>query len=199
MPIPRRRTSAPQRRATNGAFALVTGLVLALCLATSTAAEGAGRHGGHRHDGWRHQRLHDRGQARGPHRDGRRGRGEERRRLREERVDRVLQAAWHARGRPYVYGAAGPGSFDCSGFTRWAWAHGGVRLPHNSAAQYRAVRWHVGRRDLQPGDLLFFYSPISHVGLYLGHGRMIDAEHTGTRIHPHRIWWPSFTAAARPT
>ncbi|MFN2544566.1 MAG: C40 family peptidase [Actinomycetota bacterium] len=120
-------------------------------------------------------------------------------RTREERVAAVLKAARSARGVPYRYGGTSPrGGFDCSGFTRWAWAHGGRNLPHNSGAQFGAVRWHVKRRRLQPGDLLFFYSPISHVGLYLGHGRMIDAEHTGTRIHIHTVFWQYFTAAARP-
>ena len=108
---------------------------------------------------------------------------------REDRVRKVIAAAMSARGVPYQYGGTSRSGFDCSGFTRWAWAHAGVNLPHNSSQQYSVVRWHVSLRQLQPGDLLFFYSPISHVGLYLGRGRMIDASHTGTRIHPHAVFW----------
>jgi cell wall-associated NlpC family hydrolase len=60
----------------------------------------------------------------------------------------------------------------------WAWAHGGVSLVHSSAGQYASLP-HVSRTALRPGDLVFFYSPIHHVGLYIGGGRMIDAAHSG--------------------
>ena len=66
-------------------------------------------------------------------------------------------------GNSYVYGAAGPNAFDCSGLTMMAWAQAGVSLPHSSGAQY-GVGPHVASSDLQPGDLVFYYSPISHVG-----------------------------------
>lgn len=90
----------------------------------------------------------------------------------------AIQAAVAAIGSPYVFGTAGPDTFDCSGLTMWAWAHGGVSLPHSSAGQY-AVLPHVSYSDVQPGDLLFFYSPISHVALYIGGGVMIHARHPG--------------------
>ncbi|HEY0168990.1 MAG TPA: NlpC/P60 family protein [Jatrophihabitans sp.] len=81
-------------------------------------------------------------------------------------------------GKPYQWGGSGPGSFDCSGLTAWAWRAGGVSLPHNAAAQ-QGSGTPVGRSDLQPGDLVFFGSPAYHVGLYVGDGMMIHAPTTG--------------------
>jgi cell wall-associated NlpC family hydrolase len=78
-----------------------------------------------------------------------------------------------------VFGAADPDvGFDCSGLTMWAWAQAGVYLPHSSESQYTTLP-HVPVSDMQPGDLLFFYSPISHVALYIGGGTMIHARHPG--------------------
>lgn len=81
-------------------------------------------------------------------------------------------------GKPYVWGAAGPGSFDCSGLTMYAWASAGVSLPHNAAAQ-QGMGTPVAQADLQPGDLVFFGSPAYHVGMYLGGGLMIHAPTSG--------------------
>jgi len=97
-------------------------------------------------------------------------------------VEIVLAKARAQLGKPYVYGSAGPNSFDCSGFTMFVWAAAGVGLPHNAAAQYDSVR-HVPAKDLRPGDLVFFGSGgIGHVGLYVGGGKMIHAPYTGTRV-----------------
>jgi peptidoglycan DL-endopeptidase CwlO len=113
-------------------------------------------------------------------------------------VGAVLQAAYSMIGTPYQFGGASPETgFDCSGFTMWAWAHAGVYLPHSSAGQYAALP-HVSREDLQPGDLVFFYSPISHVGMYVGGGRMIHSPHTGSVVSVVPIYWDSFVGAARP-
>lgn len=89
-------------------------------------------------------------------------------------------------GKPYQWAADGPGSYDCSGLTMAAWAAAGVSLPHSSSSQYSSGP-HVSRSQLQPGDLVFFYSPISHVGLYVGGGKMIDAPHTGAVVEYQSI------------
>jgi cell wall-associated NlpC family hydrolase len=84
-------------------------------------------------------------------------------------------------GKPYVYGASGPGSFDCSGLTMMAWAQAGVSLPHSSSAQYSATR-HISSSELQPGDLVFYYQPVSHVAIYVGGGMQVAATHTGDYV-----------------
>lgn len=113
-------------------------------------------------------------------------------------VQAVLNAAYSVIGTPYQWGGSSPETgFDCSGFTMWAWAHAGVSLPHSSAAQYSSLP-HVDRADLQPGDLLFFYSPISHVSIYVGGNRMIHSPHTGSVVSVVSVYWEHFVGAARP-
>ncbi|MGH2709608.1 MAG: C40 family peptidase, partial [Actinomycetota bacterium] len=110
----------------------------------------------------------------------------------------AIAAAESVLGVPYQYAGDSPEEgFDCSGLTMWAWAHGGVSLPHSSAAQYAALP-HIDKSQLQPGDLVFFYNPIHHVGLYVGGGMMIDAPHTGTVVQRRAIEWSVYTGAARP-
>ena len=78
-------------------------------------------------------------------------------------------------GTQYVWGSADPSvGFDCSGLTSWAWAQAGVYIPHSSAAQYSSLP-HVPLGSVQPGDLIFYYSPISHVALYIGGGQIVHA------------------------
>jgi len=84
-------------------------------------------------------------------------------------------------GKPYVYGAAGPGSYDCSGLTMAAWASAGVSLPHSAADQYNYGH-HVSFSQLEPGDLLFYYSPIGHVTIYIGDGLMVSAPQDGENV-----------------
>ncbi len=84
-------------------------------------------------------------------------------------------------GKPYVFGAAGPGSFDCSGLTMAAWRKGGVSLPHSAADQYNYGH-HVSTGALEPGDLLFFYQPIGHVTIYIGDGLMVSAPTEGEPV-----------------
>jgi peptidoglycan DL-endopeptidase CwlO len=121
------------------------------------------------------------------------------RRPRDQRVHAVLSAVRDALGTPYRYGGNSPaGGFDCSGLTRWAWSKGGDWLPHSASQQYRVVRHHPGRRHLEPGDLLFFYRPISHVAIYVGRGYMIEAPHQGARVRRVHVDWHSYTGAGRP-
>ncbi len=84
-------------------------------------------------------------------------------------------------GKPYVYGAAGPDSFDCSGLTMYVWGKAGVGLPHSAAGQWDDTT-RVPISQLQPGDLVFYYQPVDHVGIYVGGGEMIVADHTGTNV-----------------
>jgi cell wall-associated NlpC family hydrolase len=84
-------------------------------------------------------------------------------------------------GSPYVWGSTGPNGFDCSGLTSYAYSVAGISLPHSSAAQSR-LGVDVPRAALQPGDLVFFYSPISHVGIYIGNGMMVHARTFGQPV-----------------
>ncbi|MFM8944347.1 MAG: NlpC/P60 family protein [Actinomycetota bacterium] len=119
-------------------------------------------------------------------------------RVSDDRIQRVLDAAFSMRGVRYVFGAANPSyGFDCSGLMLWAYAQIGIYLPHSSQAQYATLP-HVDRADLKPGDLLFFYSPISHVGMYLTRTTMIDANHPGDVVNVRPIHWEYFVGAARP-
>jgi cell wall-associated NlpC family hydrolase len=81
-------------------------------------------------------------------------------------------------GKPYEWGAAGPGSFDCSGLVAFAYQAAGVSLPHSAATQATMGRA-VTRGELQPGDLIGFYSPVSHIGIYVGDGQMVHAPTAG--------------------
>jgi cell wall-associated NlpC family hydrolase len=100
-------------------------------------------------------------------------------------------------GKPYRWAGSGPNSFDCSGLTSYAWRAAGVSLPHNSGMQHNATT-RVAKSDLQPGDLLFFYSPISHVGMYIGDGKMVEAPYTGKNVRVRSIELGGFVGAGRP-
>ncbi len=115
-------------------------------------------------------------------------------------VQRAIAYAKAQLGRPYQWGAAGPGTFDCSGLTMQAWARGGVSLPHYSVAQF-AQSTRISMADAKPGDLLFWSnngspSGIHHVALYLGGGQFIEAPHTGANVRYNSIytWYPDFVA-----
>jgi cell wall-associated NlpC family hydrolase len=88
--------------------------------------------------------------------------------------------AYHAIGKPYIWGAAGPDGYDCSGLTMAAWAAAGHSLPHNAAEQWSRVA-HISRSQLQPGDLVF-YESLGHVGIYVGSNQIIHAPHAGTNV-----------------
>jgi cell wall-associated NlpC family hydrolase len=107
-------------------------------------------------------------------------------------------------GKPYLWGAVGPGSYDCSGLTMTAYAHAGVTLPRTSRSQWYAGP-HVGLVDLAPGDLLFFAdnlsvpSTIHHVGIYAGRGLMVEAPYSGASVRLGSIGRGDFIGAVRPT
>ncbi|MCF6509073.1 NlpC/P60 family protein [Blastococcus sp. MG754426] len=93
----------------------------------------------------------------------------------------AIETALAQVGDPYVWGASGPDGFDCSGLTSYAYAAAGVSLPRASRSQATVGR-EVSRGELQPGDLVFFYDPISHVGLYIGNGQMVHARTFGQPV-----------------
>ena len=99
----------------------------------------------------------------------------------------AVQWAEREIGKPYVYGASGPDSFDCSGLTMYVWGQAGVSLPHSAAGQWDDTT-RVPVSDLEPGDLVFYYQPVDHVGIYVGGGQMIIADHTGTDVRYASIY-----------
>ncbi len=110
----------------------------------------------------------------------------------------AIQAALGQLGVPYRYATASPGvSFDCSGLTYYAWAQAGVSLPRNSRMQADAVP-RVPIAAAQPGDLLFYYSPISHVGIYLGNGQLVHAPNSSTHVKVSNVNWSKVVAVGRP-
>ena len=100
-------------------------------------------------------------------------------------------------GDAYVYGAMGENAFDCSGLTMRAWAQAGVSLPHSSSAQFGSGP-RVAASDLQPGDLVFYYSPISHVGMYIGNGMIVHAANPGTGVAVAGLHSMPYVGAVRP-
>ncbi|MEU9763108.1 NlpC/P60 family protein [Streptomyces sp. NPDC047985] len=112
------------------------------------------------------------------------------------RAAEAVTFAYGALGKPYVWGATGPSSYDCSGLTQAAWRAAGVSLPRTTYTQINAGQ-RVSRSELAPGDLVFFYSGISHVGLYIGNGRMIHAPRPGAPIRIAPIDQMPFAGATR--
>ncbi|MGW5361086.1 NlpC/P60 family protein [Actinopolymorpha pittospori] len=100
-------------------------------------------------------------------------------------------------GEPYVFAAAGPDSWDCSGLTMKAWEQAGVSLPHSAHEQYN-VSAKVSKSNLQPGDLVFFYSDMHHVGLYVGNGEVIHAPRPGEGVQYIKMAYMPYAGAARP-
>ncbi|HEY0950271.1 MAG TPA: NlpC/P60 family protein [Nocardioides sp.] len=113
------------------------------------------------------------------------------------RAAAAVQYALAQVGDAYVYGAAGPNAFDCSGLTMMAWAQAGVALPHSSSAQFSSGP-HVSQGDLQPGDLVFYYSPISHVGIYIGNGMIVHAANPSTGVVVSSVNSMPYSGAVRP-
>ena len=110
----------------------------------------------------------------------------------------AVSAAYGQLGVPYRYATSNPGSsFDCSGLTHYAWGRAGVYLPRNSRAQAASIP-RVPAAAAQPGDLIFYYSPISHVGIYVGGGSYIHAPATGDVVKVSPVRWGKVVAVGRP-
>jgi len=114
----------------------------------------------------------------------------------------AIAAAWTRQGLPYVWGATGPSTFDCSGLTQWAYRQAGTSIPRTSRQQYAALP-KVPLDALQPGDLVFYAtgddpSTIHHVALYLGGGRVLHAPHTGDVVREAGVAMPGLLGAVRP-
>jgi cell wall-associated NlpC family hydrolase len=102
-------------------------------------------------------------------------------------------------GKPYIWGGNGPTGFDCSGLTMKAWQSAGVSIPRTASQQYTIGRHISGVSNLEPGDLVFFGSPIHHVGMYIGNGMMIEAPFTGAQIRIRSMNRSDYIGATRPT
>jgi peptidoglycan DL-endopeptidase CwlO len=109
---------------------------------------------------------------------------------------RALRFALTRQGAPYVWGASGPWAFDCSGLVLWAYAQVGIQLPHYTGLQWNSGV-HVSRSQLMPGDLVFFYADIGHVGMYIGNGLMIDAPDFGETVRVEPVFWSAYIGAVR--
>ena len=109
---------------------------------------------------------------------------------------KAVSYAWAQLGKKYVWGAAGPNTFDCSGLTMMAWKAAGVTLPHNAAQQYQKVR-HISRSQLAPGDLVF-YNGLGHVGIYIGNNQIIHAPNSRTVVKVAPIDIDSLYGYGRP-
>jgi cell wall-associated NlpC family hydrolase len=108
----------------------------------------------------------------------------------------VVDTAMAQLGDPYVWGAGGPNAFDCSGLAQYAFAAAGITLPHSSRAQ-STMGTAVPRAQLQPGDLVFFYSPVSHVGIYIGNGQMVHASTFGRPVIVTSVDMAGYVGARR--
>jgi cell wall-associated NlpC family hydrolase len=114
------------------------------------------------------------------------------------RAGKVVAYAYAQLGKPYVFGAAGPRAFDCSGLVMRAWEQVGVHLEHSSYIQMNEQTVHIPRSQLQPGDIVFFYGG-GHEGLYIGNGNVIHAPHTGDVVKISSLgWMGNYTVAGRP-
>jgi peptidoglycan DL-endopeptidase CwlO len=107
----------------------------------------------------------------------------------------ALRLALAQRGKPYVWAAAGPNSFDCSGLVKWAYGQLGINLPHFTGDQWNDGV-HVSKDELQPGDLVFFYN-LDHEGIYVGGGLFLDAPQTGQVVQVQPMLWSVYSGAVR--
>ncbi|MEE1772069.1 NlpC/P60 family protein [Streptomyces sp. JV185] len=113
-------------------------------------------------------------------------------------AEKVLAFARAQIGKPYVWGATGPASYDCSGLTQAAWKAAGVDIPRTTWDQVK-IGTRVATADLRPGDLVFFYDDISHVGIYKGDGMMIHAPKPGANVREESIYYMPIYGSVRPS
>jgi cell wall-associated NlpC family hydrolase len=110
----------------------------------------------------------------------------------------AVNAAMSQLGVPYRFAAESPGvAFDCSGLTKYAWGQAGVYLPHQSGAQYGSIP-HITQSEIQPGDLIFYKSPIGHVAMYIGGGSLIHAPRSGDVVKVAVVDWAKVVGIGRP-
>jgi cell wall-associated NlpC family hydrolase len=117
----------------------------------------------------------------------------------QSRARHAVRFAYRQLGKPYRWGGTGPRAYDCSGLVQRAWRAAGVRIPRVTYAQFR-IRPHIRRRNLRPGDLVFFHGR-GHVGIYVGRGRFIHAPNSGSRVKVQRLrghYLRAFDGAVRP-
>jgi peptidoglycan DL-endopeptidase CwlO len=110
--------------------------------------------------------------------------------------EQALRFALTRLGDEYVWGGAGPNVFDCSGLVMWAYAQVGISLEHFTGDQWNEGQ-HISRSQLEPGDLVFFFQDISHVGLYVGNGMMVDAPTFGQPVQIQPVLWDAYVGAVR--
>ncbi|MEV6832392.1 C40 family peptidase [Amycolatopsis sp. NPDC051102] len=112
-------------------------------------------------------------------------------------AQKAVDAALSKLGSAYVWGATGPSTFDCSGLMQWAYKQAGISLPRTSSAQ-AGFGTPVSRDQLQPGDLVAYYSPVSHIGMYIGDGKMVHAPTSGDVVKISPLL-SQYAGATRPT
>jgi peptidoglycan DL-endopeptidase CwlO len=108
----------------------------------------------------------------------------------------AMNSALGKLGAPYRWGATGPGAFDCSGLLKWSFAKAGISLPRTSRAQSQ-FGTPVSKANLQPGDAVFFYRPVSHAAIYIGNGKVVHASTSGQPVKISNLNAMPFTTARR--
>lgn len=166
----------------------VAGLAAASALAVATPAPAGASVARDRHSGVAAQRIDNWKQfvARSDRREARQ------RKQAAARGGRIIGLARSQAGKPYAYGASGPGAYDCSGLTMWVYRHVGVHLPHSSAAQAGRTR-RESRAAARPGDLVFFTDGggVYHVAIYAGGNSVWHSPYSGASVRKERIWTSS--------
>lgn len=114
----------------------------------------------------------------------------------QTRAAKAVAVAKKQVGKRYRYGSTGPSSFDCSGLTSYAYKHAGVKLSHSARSQATKGK-KVAKKDLKVGDLVFFYAPISHVGMYIGDGKIVHAANPSSGVEIGKLSWMPYSGARR--